>query len=129
MNSFQETGSAGTLGLESFASQGESALSSQLGIKAGKSWNLGGGVRLAPSLSASWEHFYQGNQDQMTASFGPGSSFTVSGPATGSDAAVLGAGVEAQFSKQITLFAQYQGKVGLTDDASSQLSGGVNVGF
>ncbi len=128
VNAFQEAG-GGVLAPESFPNQGQSSLSSQLGLKMGTSWYLGD-FSLAPSISAAWEHFFQGDLDQITANFGTsGSSFMVSGPATGADDALLGAGLEAQFSRQVTFFAQFQGRVGMTNVDSKNISGGVNLAF
>jgi outer membrane autotransporter protein len=129
VESFQQTG-AGLLAPESFPSQGEGNLASQLGVKAGQALRLGGDAKLTPSFLVSWDHVYQGNQDQLTAGFGvPGSSFTVNGPSMGTDAAVLGFGLEAQFSREITFLVQYQGRIGMTNNQSQQLTGGVEVGF
>ncbi len=125
MNGFTETGSFAP---ETFGAQNEGYLSTDLGATASHSWNLGG-IQLSPSVSAAWEHVYQGNTDSLTASFGTGSSFTVNGPSTGTDAAVLGAGLNAQFTRGFNLFAQYQGKVGLTNYTEQNVSAGVNIGF
>ncbi len=129
VESFQQTGS-GLLAPESFASQGEASLASQLGVKAGQDIKVGGDVKLTPSFLVSWDHLYQGNQDQLTASFGaPGSSFTVNGPSMGTDAAILGLGLQAQFAREITFLAQYQGRIGMSNNQAQQLTGGVEVGF
>ncbi len=53
----------------------------------------------------------------------------MNGPATGTDAAVLGAGVNASFTKGLSVFASYHGKLGLTNYTEQNVSGGVNIGF
>jgi subtilase-type serine protease len=125
-NSFTETGSMAPL---SFGAQSEGYLTSDLGATANRKWDLGGGVALSPMVSAAWEHVYQGNLDSLSANFGSGSNFTVNGPAMGTDAAVLGAGVKAILAKGFSAYAQYQGKLALTNYTEQNLSGGVNIGF
>ncbi len=125
INAFNESGSMAPL---SFGAQGEGYLTSDLGAAASRNWDLGG-IRLSPSLSVAWEHVYQGNLDSLDASLGGGGNFTVSGPQTGTNAAVIGAGLNAGFAKGLNAFVQYQGKVGLADYAEQNLSGGINVGF
>ena len=125
INAFTETGSQGPL---SFGAQNEGYLSSDLGASAQQKFEMGG-WSLSPMVSAAWEHIYQGNLDSLTANFGSGPNFTVNGPATGTNAAVLGAGLDAQFAKGMNLYVQYQGKVGLKNYIEQNLSGGVNIGF
>lgn len=126
INSFAETGSLAPLG---YPSQNEGYLSTDLGATANLQWGLGGGVTLTPSLSAAWEHIYQGNLDSLDAILGPGTDFTVNGPTLGTDAANLGAGLNAQFGKDINLYAQYQGKVGLVNYTEQNIFGGMSIGF
>jgi outer membrane autotransporter protein len=125
LNAFSETGSLAPL---SYAPQSEASLQTDLGFSASRSWNLGG-FSLAPSINAAWEHLYQGNLDSLSASFGNGGGFSVNGPATGSDGAVLGAGLNAQFTSGFNLFASYQGKLGMTNLTQQNLSGGLGFGF
>jgi autotransporter-associated beta strand protein len=125
INAFNEMGSLSPL---SFSAQSEGYLSSDLGAAASRKWDLGG-VILSPALGAAWEHVYQGNLDSLTANFGTGNNFTVNGPATGTDAAVLSAGLNALFGKGFNAFVQYQGKAGLTNYSEQNVSGGVNIGF
>jgi len=129
INGYTETGSSTPL---SYASQNEGDFSSDLGVKADWNWKLGG-LTLSPSLSAAWEHEFQTNNiDSLNASFaGAGSDgdFTVYGPALGTDAAVLGGGLNIEFAKGLNLYAQYQGKLGMTNFTSQSVLGGVSLGF
>ena len=125
ISSFKETGSIAPL---SFGAQSEANLSSDLGATASRQWEMGA-ITLSPSVSAAWEHVYQGNLDSLSANFGTGNNFTVKGPATGTDAAVLGAGVNARLDRGVNAFVQYQGKLGLTNYVAQNFSGGVNFGF
>jgi autotransporter-associated beta strand protein len=125
VNGFTETGSLSPL---TYANQGEQHVSSDLGAQVSRSWTVSG-IKLSPNVSASWEHIYQGNADALTASFGTGNNFTVAGSVTGTDDAVLGAGLNAEFAKGLNVYANYQGKVGLTNYTDQAISGGVNLGF
>ena len=122
-SAFSETGSLAPL---TYGSQGESYLRSDLGASITRSLDCGG-VNLSPNVSFAWEHLYNGYQDGLQAVLGD--SFSVSGPALGTDAVVLGAGVSADFGKGFGLFAQYEGKLGLTNYESQNFSGGLSFGL
>lgn len=127
MNGFTETGS---LAPATVPSQGEDSFLTDLGAKAGKSLNVGGGLVLSPNVSAAWEHVYQGNQDSLNATLGTATSqFSVNGPLTGTDGIVVGAGVNARFTEGLNGYVQYQGKLGFTNYDSQSFDAGVNFGF
>ncbi len=125
VNGFNEFGSQTPL---NYAAQGEGCLTSDLGAGVSRDW-FAGNVVLAPSVSAAWEHVFQGNLDSLDATLGSGGSFTVDGPATGTDALVLAAGLDAQFTKGFKAYVSCQGRVGLTNFSGQNLTGGVNFGF
>ena len=125
VNGFTETGSLSPL---TYANQGETYVSSDLGAQISRSWTISG-IKFSPNVNAAWEHIYQGNADALTANFGTGNNFTVAGSVTGTDDAVLGAGLNAEFAKGFNVYASYQGKVGLTNYTDQNISGGVNIGF
>jgi autotransporter-associated beta strand protein len=125
-NAFQEMGSMTPL---TFPNQGQGDLTSQLGVKASRNLNLGG-FSLGPNLSAAWEHVYQGSLDQLQADLGNSTNlFKVDGPALGTNAAVIVAGLNAQFGNGLSAQAQYQGNMGMTGYSSQGLSAGLNLGF
>ncbi|HEY5039576.1 MAG TPA: autotransporter domain-containing protein, partial [bacterium] len=112
LNGFSEQGSLAPLNLPA---QGQGSLLSDLGARVSADWTSGNFV-LSPNLSVAWEHQYQGNQDSLTAGLVTGGNqFSINGPATGTDAAVVGAGLSAQFNKGMNAYVQYQGKIGLTN--------------
>ncbi|HJT25340.1 MAG TPA: autotransporter domain-containing protein, partial [bacterium] len=125
VNGFTETGSLAPL---TFGAQGETSIAGDLGAQASRRFNLDGLV-LSPALNLAWEHIYQGNEDALAAGLGSGANFTVNGPATGTDAAVLGVGVRAEFAKGLSATVGYQGKLGLAHYDSQSFAGGVNIGF
>jgi len=125
-NAFQETGSTTPL---FFPNQGQGDLTSQLGVKATRVWDIGG-FSLGPNLSLAWEHVYQGSLNQLQADLGNSTNaFTVDGPALGANAAVIVAGLNAQFGNGLSAQAQYQSNVGMTGYSSDGLSAGLNLGF
>ncbi len=123
---FVETGSLAPL---TYNPQSGNSMNSDLGVSASRAWDLGGGAVLTPSLSAAWEHLFQGNEDSLTARIGAGGNFTVNGPVMGTDAAVIAAGLNAQLDKGFNVYASYQGKIGQTNYTEGNVSGGVNFGF
>jgi len=125
VNGFSETGSLAPL---TYGNQGESYLSSDLGSQFSLDLKIGG-MHLLPNVSGAWEHVYQGNVDSLTANFGTGSNFTVDGSATGTDAAVVGGGLNAEFSRDFSVYAEYQGKMGMTNYTSQSFTGGINLFF
>jgi len=125
VNGFSETGSLAPL---TYGNQGEGYLSSDLGSQFSFDLKIGG-MHLLPNVSGAWEHVYQGNVDSLTANFGTGSNFTVDGSATGTDAAVVGGGLNAEFSRDFSVYVEYLGKMGMTNYTSQSFTGGINLFF
>ncbi len=125
VNGFVETGSMAPL---TYGNQSEAYLSSDLGAQLSLNLKIGG-IKLLPNVNGAWEHVYEGNIDSLTANFGSGDNFTVSGSATGTDAAVLGAGLKTEFEKGLNLYIEYQGTLGMTNYTEQAISGGANIGF
>jgi len=125
VNGFTETGSLAPL---TYGNQNEAYVNSDLGSQFAFNFTAFG-VKWSPNVSAAWEHVYQGNNDSLTANFGTGNNFTVAGSATGTDAAVLGGGLNAEFAKGFNIYGAYQGKVGMTNYTDQSISAGVNIGF
>jgi autotransporter-associated beta strand protein len=125
VNGFSETGSLAPL---TFPNQGEGYMSSDMGSQFVFNFKAGE-IKLSPYVSASWEHVYEGNNDSLSANFGSGSDFTVSGSSTGTDAAVLGGGLDAQLDKDWNVYGEYEGKVGMTNYTSQSLMVGVHLSW
>ena len=125
VNGFTETGSLAPL---TYGNQGEGYLSSDLGSQFSLKLKAGD-IQLLPSISAAWEHVFQGNLDSLMANFGTGNNFTVYGSDTGTDAAVLGGGLNAEFPGGVGVYADYQGTWGMTNFTEQSLSGGINIAF
>jgi outer membrane autotransporter protein len=104
-------------------------LLTDLGLKASKNFDLGGGALISPNVSAAWEHVYQGSQDSLTANLGgDDSTFTSNGPALGTDGAAVGAGLDFHV-QGFNAFVDYQGKLAINNYSSNGFAAGVNVGF
>jgi len=67
--------------------------------------------------------------DALSASFGSGGNFTVNGPATGTEAVLVGAGLKAQLSRSFNLVASYQGKFAQTNVTEQNVNAGLSLGF
>jgi autotransporter-associated beta strand protein len=125
LNGFSESGSLEPL---TFPNQGEVYLSSDAGVQLSRSWKVGR-VTLSPAVSASWEHVYQGNMDSLAANLGTGENFTVYGPATGTDGMALSGGLNIELPRNISVYAQYQGELGMTNYTEQSFTGGINLAF
>jgi autotransporter-associated beta strand protein len=125
VNAFTETGSLAPL---TYGNQGEGYISSDLGSQFSLKLKAGD-IQLLPNISAAWEHVYQGNLDSLIANFGMGNNFTVYGSDTGTDAAVLGGGLNAEFSGGFSVYVDYQGTWGMTNFTEQSLNGGINIAF
>ncbi|HVZ80989.1 MAG TPA: autotransporter domain-containing protein [bacterium] len=125
VDGFTETGSFGPLNLPA---QGQDELASELGLQAKRNFPMGGGWFLEPALMATWQHVYQGNLDQVTASLaGSSNRFVVDGPALGRDGFLVSAGLRMGLGKGLAVQLGYQGVLGVTNFDSQDLSGGISL--
>ena len=127
VDAFDEHGSLAPLHIQNNEA---SSLRSRIGLRATYDADIGG-VRVTPELRAAWQHEYLDNQRSISASFVDGGvgAFTVGGPAIGRDSLTVIAGVTVQISKQVSIFADYDGNVGRTNYSSHSVIGGVRVKF
>ena len=126
MDAFTEQGSLAPL---SVPAQTESSLLSCLGVRASSRWTMGSESALTPTLQLAWEHENNFQGGTFQAGFGTGDSFTVAGPQIGQDGFMAGAGVGLSFGKSLTVSLNYQGEFGRTNLTSSQIGGGMKIGF
>jgi outer membrane autotransporter protein len=125
INAFKETGSSAPL---SIPAQNETYMSGEVGVRYSPTLKMGDST-LSPFLSAAWEQIFQGYQDSLGAGLGSAGGFSVTGPATGQGAVVLQGGANARISNSFSLYAEYQGKLGMSNFTSHNFSGGMNFGF
>jgi outer membrane autotransporter protein len=127
LNGFTEHGSLAPLNVH--GSDGES-LRSAFGFKASYDWRVGG-ILIKPELRAAWQHEYGDATYSLDSNFagGSGNTFTVSGPKTGRDSALLGAGFAIQCSERCSTYVYYDGELGRTNYQSTAVSGGFRFAF
>jgi autotransporter-associated beta strand protein len=119
-DAFSESGSSAAL---RFPSQGQEELASELGFQVKLS-----GTSFEPSVKAVWEHLFQGNLDQISASLiGSSNTFMVEGPALGADGFLVSAGIQVGLGKGLAAQIGYQGVLGMTNFDSQNFSGGISL--
>ncbi|QXI28501.1 autotransporter outer membrane beta-barrel domain-containing protein [Pseudomonas vanderleydeniana] len=93
--------------------QAQDNFSTTLGLHAAGAWQLGGGLSLAPQLSAGWRHLY-GKLDNPTVQMNPatGMTFMTRGIAEDKDSLVIDAGLELNLSPRHSLGVGYSGEFG-----------------
>ena len=86
---------------------------------------------LTPHLSAFWQHEFLDGVDNITSQFEglPVGSFSTQTVAGDSDNALIGVGLDAQVSKAMTIFIDYQAEAGGSSFFGEAASGGVRIAF
>jgi outer membrane autotransporter protein len=122
------TNALGTLGL-SYAGQTTTSVRSFLGGEATTSFTLGEHTTVTPRLRVAWAHEFDRTR-QVNASFLslPGAAFTVNGARPARDAAIVTAGVDVAVSRNVALFAQFDGDIAGGGNAYAG-SGGIRVSW
>ncbi len=126
LSSFNESGSDAPL---HFRSQHQDSLKSTLGLKAAYTFNIGS-VAITPEVRAQWVHEYLDSTAAVESSFASGgSTFTVNGPNIGRNGVLIDAGVSAQITQGVSVFAYYTGDYGRTNYTSNSVNGGFRINF
>lgn len=128
IDSFNESG-AGVASLN-INSQSTDSLRSRLGGTVSYQGKIGS-VVLTPYLNAFWQHEFLDNPTLISSQFQglPGGSFSVQTTRGDSDNALLGFGVNAELTKNVTLFVDYEAEAGGSSFFGQSASAGVKVGF
>jgi outer membrane autotransporter protein len=126
IDGFDESGSLQPLSIDS---QNQSSLRSRIGIRAAYT-AICGAARVTPSLSLQWQHEFLDNELAMRSRFanGAGSPFTVHGPETGRDSALVTAGVNVAWSRYAVYLA-YQAELGRRNYESHTLLAGFRMSW
>jgi outer membrane autotransporter protein len=126
IDGFDESGSLQPLRIDS---QNQSSLRSRIGLRAAYTATCGS-ARVTPSLSLQWQHEFLDNELAMRSRFanGAGSPFTVHGPETGRDSALVTAGVNVAWSRYAVYLA-YQAELGRRNYESHTLLAGFRVSW
>jgi autotransporter-associated beta strand protein len=130
------------LGIDSFSESGASAADLSVNNQSADSLRsrLGGTVRydaklgsvvITPHLSAFWQHEFLNGSNSITSQFEglPAGSFEVQTTDGDSDNALLGAGIDAEVTNNLTLFVDYETEAGGSTFFGQSASGGVKVSF
>lgn len=88
------------------------------------------GVIVRPEVRLAWLHEFNDSAYPINATFaGCPNVFTVHGPETGRDAALVGAGVTVQVTPTFSIFGHYDGIVGRDNYNSYSVTGGFGFRF
>ncbi|MDB4793501.1 autotransporter domain-containing protein [Methylacidiphilales bacterium] len=129
IDSFNENG-ADTANLN-INNQSTDSLRSRLGGTVSYRGKLGS-VIVTPYMNAFWQHEFLDNPTSITSQFQGlpnGGSFSVQTTRGDSDNALLGFGVNAEVTPNVTLFVDYQAEAGGSTFFGQSASAGVKVGF
>jgi T5SS/PEP-CTERM-associated repeat protein len=125
LDSFTESGSLLPL---RFDSQNADSLHSRLGAHLSYRALLGK-IMLTPEVRAGWRHEFMSPDITLNSQFanGAGGVFGVRGPALGKDSAVLGAGLSAQWTDEVTTFINYDTELGRANYQLHYVNAGVRI--
>jgi outer membrane autotransporter protein len=129
IGSFTETG-AESLDL-SLAQQNANSLRSTLGGRIAYTWNLNQTIAIIPEVRMFWQHEFLNNARNINASLdgGNGVAFNFETTDPYRDSVFAGAGVTAQFGKNLSGSIFYNVNFGSQTYQSNMLSVGLNVSF
>ncbi len=129
IGSFTETG-AESLDL-SLAQQNANSLRSTLGGRIAYTWNLNQTIAIIPEVRMLWQHEFLNNARNINASLdgGNGAAFIFETTDPYSDSVFAGAGVTAQFGKNLSGSIFYNVNFGSQTYQSNIVSAGLNVAF
>jgi uncharacterized protein with beta-barrel porin domain len=126
LDGYNEGGSDADLTVNS---QDSDSLRSRLGGRISYAFN-GCGVTFRPHLDASWQHEFldqsRGIDSQFTGAVG---GFTVRTVDPSRDSALMDAGLDAEVSRTVTVFADYEAQAGQENYFGQSVQAGVKFGF
>jgi outer membrane autotransporter protein len=107
----------------------QESLRSDIGFRAWYVFPIGH-VSVRPFVRAAWDHEYKEGAVPVTAELVdfPG-TLTVPGVPLGHDSCIVNAGVSAQFSERVSIYAEYDGQLGRSQYNSNGVSGGFSISF
>ena len=110
--------------------QDSESLRSTLGIRASFEKKIGR-RSIRPEVRVAWQHEYGDVNHSLTSSFATlgGTPFTVTGPVTGRDSLLLGAGFTVQWNDRFATYAYYDGELARTNYRSNSVSVGFRYQF
>ena len=126
LSSYDESGSLEPLHI---GDQTETSLHSRFGLRAAYTAKVGA-VTLTPSVTAQWQHEFNNDELGLTSRFanGAGDEFTVHGPRTGNDSALVSAALNVSWSRYAA-YAAYQTDLGRSNVTNQTVLLGFRVDF
>ena len=86
---------------------------------------------MRPELRLSWQHEFGDTAPTVTSRFANlgGNPFTVTGPQTGRDSLLMGAGFTIMWNPRFATYLYYDGELGRSNYDSHNISGGIRLQF
>jgi autotransporter-associated beta strand protein len=127
VDGYNESGSIADLSVND---QDADSLRSRLGGRISFSFSHYG-VNFTPHLDATWQHEFMDNSRGITSQFsGAGlGSFSVKTDNPSRDSALVDAGLDAEISHTVTVFADYTVQAGASNYFGQSVQAGVKIGF
>jgi len=125
IDGFSENGSLAPLDI---SSQSKSSFKSTFGFQVGYEIPVAS-IIIKPQAKAQWLHEFSNDSRSIDASFQSSSSFTVNGPALGSDSFLVDLGATVMITPAVSVYAFYSGDLGSSNYTSSTVFGGVQLSF
>jgi outer membrane autotransporter protein len=88
-----------------------------------------GRIPVTPMLRVQWQHEYLDDTASLNASFDNVHSFEIDGPRPGRNSVRIDAGLSAQISPTVGVFAIYSNELGRSNYDAQSISGGLRVSF
>jgi outer membrane autotransporter protein len=127
IDEFTEEGSLAPLEIQD---QDEDSIRATTGLRASYDIKAGRAI-IRPEVRAAWQHEYGDRSYHIDSRFasGAGDVFRVHGPTIGRDAALVGAGVNIQWSRRVSTYVYYDGVLGRDNYDNNAVTGGFRFGF
>jgi outer membrane autotransporter protein len=126
VDSFNEIGSLAPLHVN--ASSGDSLLTN-VGARVAYEWHIGSMV-LVPEVRATWQHEYGNTFDEVSATMLLGSpTFRVASAAIGRDSLVVHTGFTLRMTRDLSVYAYYDGELARTNYQENNVMVGFRVSF
>lgn len=127
LEEFDETGSLSPL---SYPDQHQESLRSEVGATIAYD-AVFNGMKITPQARIAWQHEFLDSTQTMDSRFigGSGPIFSVSGPQMDRDRTVFSAGISAEITEAVTVYAFYDGQFGNSHYDADQVTVGCKISF
>jgi type VI secretion system secreted protein VgrG len=127
LDEFDETGSLSPL---SYPDQHQESLRSEVGVTIAYD-AVFNGMKITPQARIAWQHEFLDSTQTMDSRFigGSGPIFSVSGPQMDRERTVFSAGISAEITQAVTVYAFYDGQFGSSHYDADQVTVGCKISF